>query len=258
MILRRFTNDAALPGGMVEMSDDLSKTLTSEFADEAGSKPRVLDKIRQTLGNERDLEAEWQLRNSIVKGLFEEATGSSNAMNDRTVYKGYVDDPRNTDNAWMETTMLHIHSKNIDKGGNIVLGGGDDAGSADWMDLPNVDLTQIQSLPLAEDAYPMEWGELNCRFDIPNGTSLKPMFANHKALIFELVKRFQTLDPSHVLVRDDPLYVEYKEAVSASWLAGEGETWAWDGASARHVGPNPMHLLRQQRQEEGEKTIGTA
>ena len=25
------------------------------------------------------------------------------------VYKGYVDDPRNTDNAWIETTAVHFH-----------------------------------------------------------------------------------------------------------------------------------------------------
>ena len=25
------------------------------------------------------------------------------------VYRGYVDDPRNTDNAWMETVAMHFH-----------------------------------------------------------------------------------------------------------------------------------------------------
>ena len=27
----------------------------------------------------------------------------------RIIYQGYVDDPRNTDNAWMETTCSHYH-----------------------------------------------------------------------------------------------------------------------------------------------------
>lgn len=27
------------------------------------------------------------------------------------VYKGYVDDPRNTDNAWMETVVLNFHDE---------------------------------------------------------------------------------------------------------------------------------------------------
>ena len=29
--------------------------------------------------------------------------------NGEVVYRGYVDDPRNTDNAWMETTAFHFH-----------------------------------------------------------------------------------------------------------------------------------------------------
>ena len=28
------------------------------------------------------------------------------------VYVGYVDDPRNTDNAWIETTALNFHDEN--------------------------------------------------------------------------------------------------------------------------------------------------
>ena len=27
----------------------------------------------------------------------------------KEVYRGYVDDPRNTDNAWTETTAFHFH-----------------------------------------------------------------------------------------------------------------------------------------------------
>ena len=27
----------------------------------------------------------------------------------QVVYRGYVDDPRNTDNAWLETTAFHFH-----------------------------------------------------------------------------------------------------------------------------------------------------
>lgn len=30
------------------------------------------------------------------------------------VYKGYVDDPRNTDNAWIETTALSLHFETQD------------------------------------------------------------------------------------------------------------------------------------------------
>ena len=30
------------------------------------------------------------------------------------IYSGIVDDPRNTDNAWMETSVYHLHIENID------------------------------------------------------------------------------------------------------------------------------------------------
>lgn len=31
---------------------------------------------------------------------------------DPQIYKGYVDDPRNTDNAWMETVAFNFHDEN--------------------------------------------------------------------------------------------------------------------------------------------------
>ena len=30
-------------------------------------------------------------------------------MSASVIYRGYVDDPRNTDNAWVETTCYHFH-----------------------------------------------------------------------------------------------------------------------------------------------------
>ena len=30
------------------------------------------------------------------------------------MYRGYVDDPRNTDNAWMETVAVNFHDENGD------------------------------------------------------------------------------------------------------------------------------------------------
>ena len=31
------------------------------------------------------------------------------------IYRGYVDDPRNTDNAWMETVVMHFHDESGEK-----------------------------------------------------------------------------------------------------------------------------------------------
>lgn len=50
------------------------------------------------------------------------------------VYRGYVDDPRNTDNAWMETVAYNFHDDG-DTFRNINLSAGDDAKSVKWMDI---------------------------------------------------------------------------------------------------------------------------
>ena len=45
-----------------------------------------------------------------------------------------VDDPRNTDNAWMETTAYHFHCSN-ELGALLQLRAGDDAGQVTWLDI---------------------------------------------------------------------------------------------------------------------------
>ena len=45
-----------------------------------------------------------------------------------------MDDPRNTDNAWMETTAYHFHCNN-ELGSEVKLRAGDDAGQATWLDI---------------------------------------------------------------------------------------------------------------------------
>merc|ERR1711994_415052 len=59
-----------------------------------------------------------------VEGFFEK-TG-------KEVFKGYVDDPRNTDNAWMETVAVHYHDDTGEVTDNFKLEAGDDASAVDW------------------------------------------------------------------------------------------------------------------------------
>ena len=64
----------------------------------------------------------------------------------KVVYKGYVDDPRSTDNAWIETTAYHFHcTDEIAK--QLKLGHGTDAAKAMWL---KVD-------PKNEDRYARLW-----------------------------------------------------------------------------------------------------
>ena len=51
------------------------------------------------------------------------------------MYAGYVDDPRNTDNAWIETTAVNFHDETGEAFGKVKLCAGDDAGAVAWKEL---------------------------------------------------------------------------------------------------------------------------
>ena len=50
----------------------------------------------------------------------------------KEVYRGYVDDPRNTDNAWMETSAYHFHCK-PEIAQLFKFQAGDDAANVRWL-----------------------------------------------------------------------------------------------------------------------------
>ena len=82
-----YTGEWALPGGMVDPGEQVSVTLRREFMEEA------LDS--GTLGSK-----DKEIIEQKLKEFFD---------NGKEIYKGYVDDPRNTDNAWMETVAYLFH-----------------------------------------------------------------------------------------------------------------------------------------------------
>lgn len=101
----------ALPGGMVDYGESISMTILREFNEEA-------------LGG---------LQTDEVKHITSQLT----QMMDKTgkiIYRGYVDDRRNTDNAWMVTTCIHVHDKTGIIFDKFPLKGGDDAKQAFWME----------------------------------------------------------------------------------------------------------------------------
>ena len=105
-IKRVDTNTWAIPGGMRDVGEKITQTLKREFMEEA-------------LNVKEDLESKLNI-------LFNDGI---------EVYHGYVDDPRNTDNAWMETAVYNFHDKSGTLFKNISLTPGDDAGSAKWQDI---------------------------------------------------------------------------------------------------------------------------
>jgi ADP-ribose pyrophosphatase len=111
-IQRKDTGAWALPGGMVDAGEAVSLTVRREFTEEAGA---VTDP------------AEKELLESMLDELFAPSNG-------REIYRGYVDDPRNTDNAWMETTAMHFHCPRR-LASALRLEAGDDAGKVTWLDV---------------------------------------------------------------------------------------------------------------------------
>lgn len=112
-IQRQDSGEWALPGGMVDCGELVSTTLKREFMEEAmgviGKSEEDVIKIKKE-----------------IEEIFKEGI---------EVFRGYVDDPRNTDNAWMETIATLFHD---DKGvnvGKLQLHAGDDAVGVKWIDL---------------------------------------------------------------------------------------------------------------------------
>jgi hypothetical protein len=107
----------ALPGGMVDYGESISMTILREFNEEAlgGLQTEEINNITSQLSQ-------------MMK-----ETG-------KVIYRGYVDDRRNTDNAWMVTTCIHVHDETGAVFDKFPLKGGDDAKQAFWMEFhPDVE-----------------------------------------------------------------------------------------------------------------------
>ncbi|KAK0396163.1 hypothetical protein QR680_001598 [Steinernema hermaphroditum] len=102
-IQRGDTGEWAIPGGMVDKGELVSRTLQREFTEEA------LCGVPCS-----EISSLW------AKG--------------KELFKGYVDDPRNTDNAWMETIVVNFHD---DTGllDNVNFKAGDDAVNVRWVNV---------------------------------------------------------------------------------------------------------------------------
>lgn len=112
-VQRKDNGEWAIPGGMVDAGEVINMTIRREFGEEA------LNSIEASPEEKRAIEKH-------INDLF--ASGAE-------IYRGYVDDPRNTDNAWMETIAMNFHDDHGDSVANFKLHAGDDAMGVQWMDL---------------------------------------------------------------------------------------------------------------------------
>ncbi|XP_068606328.1 ADP-ribose pyrophosphatase, mitochondrial [Brachionichthys hirsutus] len=113
-IQRKDCGQWAIPGGMVDAGEQVSLTLQREFSEEALNSLVVPPSERA------------KIHERITK-LFK-SKGFQ-------VFKGYVDDPRNTDHAWMETVAVNFHDESGDSMSELPLQAGDDAGHVQWVDV---------------------------------------------------------------------------------------------------------------------------
>lgn len=94
----------AIPGGMVDAGEEVSRTLTRELSEETGVN---LDMSRG-----------------------------------RLVYRGFVDDPRTTDHAWIETTVRHLHL-DTKEAADLEPQAGSDARTVHWLPLTERSLQKL-------------------------------------------------------------------------------------------------------------------
>lgn len=119
-IKRRDNGQWAIPGGMVERGTDVSKTLRTEFGEEALATLEASPEDKLKLSS--------AVENFFSKGL-------------KLVFKGVVHDWRNTDNAWMETVAVVFHDYTGDVVSKFPLKAGDDAGDVAWTEIvPSMNL----------------------------------------------------------------------------------------------------------------------
>ncbi|XP_039250889.2 transient receptor potential cation channel subfamily M member-like 2 isoform X1 [Styela clava] len=111
-VKRADTGEWAIPGGMVDPGEKVSVTLRREFSEEA----------LNIEGTHDPLEIE-RIRENVLN-LFK-----SGGLE---LFKGYCDDHRNTDNAWIETVACNFHDEEGTAFNSIKLNPGEEANKVSW------------------------------------------------------------------------------------------------------------------------------
>jgi ADP-ribose pyrophosphatase len=127
VVKRKDTGDWALPGGMVDDGETVSETVRREFGEEAANQPTAALQVQC---------------NRLLDELFAPSPPSPLSRTNREVYRGYVDDPRNTDNSWMETCVMHYHCAS-ELGHLLPLHEGDDAAEVRWLDTDSPEMKTL-------------------------------------------------------------------------------------------------------------------
>jgi len=102
-----------LPGGLRKPGQGIHELIQSEFTEEALGNLEGMENQKEQLEDDLDL-------------LF---------AHGQVVYKGYVDDARNTDNAWVETMAMNFHDEDGTLLTHFQFRAGEAEGAVAWLDL---------------------------------------------------------------------------------------------------------------------------
>ena len=128
LIQRKDTGQWALPGGMVEDEADIFNVALKELAEEALAL--------------NSAEGSKNLDREAIINKVEELKQFPCFQRARNTYKGVVEDPRNTDNAWMETEAWSVQLS-AEEAATLRLQAGDDAAVARWMPVTEENMNNL-------------------------------------------------------------------------------------------------------------------
>lgn len=123
-IKRRDCGEWAIPGGFADQNEHFMETVKREFFEEALSHtPSVLHK------DNVEIKEQFEGGEEVMRKLIDNAFA-----NGKLVYSGYVDDRRNTDQAWITTNAVNVHDNGV-LFNSVVFKAGDDAVDVKWMEV---------------------------------------------------------------------------------------------------------------------------
>ncbi|XP_045882552.1 ADP-ribose pyrophosphatase, mitochondrial-like [Meles meles] len=140
-IKRKDCGEWAIPGGKVEPREKISTTLKREFGKE------VMSSLQKSRAETQELEKQLHKLFNQEHLMF---------------YKGYVDDPRNTNNAWMVTEAVNYHDDTGEITDCLHPEAGDGTQKVKWVDISDqlkLYASQSQFIQIVAEKRGVHWRE---------------------------------------------------------------------------------------------------